>query len=1089
MRSANGWKNRNQNDETPQAKSNHGGQRGSKEFLMKQYPKNRAVSTNSAPQRSPKSTPDYVAIAGPWAAIGYTCIPASSSGKKPGVKGFKPYCGNGRRPPSSDELAAWSAVGRGQRNGLLLLASAEPGSGMPDLVAADCDDPAQRPPVEAVLGQTPLVVTTGRLGGGFHLVYRVRTGTTVRARNLRKSHGRAIDIKAGRGYVVAPGSVHETGRVYQVEGDIAITRKLIGSLPEVGPEDIDRIPLAPGWTPPPTPNGGGSSGARKRRSSGPVQHADPVSSIVPAPGPHSGMSIEQVVQSAGPGEHRMGCPHHDSDSGTCFVLHVEADGGTWGYCHGEGTTYVYQPSGEQMVSSTLGFDSLGGVPASGGPKEVTLDARHLTKDGHLRLRPGQREPRWSEGKTVLAIEAGKSRGKSYLAAAIAREALHRGERVVAAGPTRSLVRVLSSRFGLPCYLDLQGKIEGSAALCTPSMHRSPTWGQDGFPYGRPVEDGADLLILDEVEQQIRSLAGDHLSDFDARRGWRSLVAHVRAARRVILLDADLGPLTRMLLSLAGKLTECTWVIGPGDPERQWVRHPRRSHMLTDMRKAWRRGDRLALPCQSCTEAHALERLLYQWADERVMPPGKKPKIACVTLKTLGDYDLTKIDQWTAGLDAFIYSPVIGTGVSIDHRWFDVAYLFLAPRVGCALDALQQVWRVRNLISNAVHFWGRAGWPPGKNRTEPDQVLNRWIRREDESYRKLGVSRGIPDDMVAHDSAGRPVWNHDAMVYARAMAAVAAWEAKRGAGWCADALEAILRNRGEQVAVIGQDEAKDDEEKAVLAERQDARDQAEADDRAELLAAGDIPIEEARKRRDPRTRAEVLAIKKAYVRDFYFGEDDTTNLTDDILVWDDDGRGRAKARRVAHVQAMLGGHQNKVEALDRRELDEGISAPRLRHRTLEAGAIRAVLRKAGVCHHFSINPSPSPKKSWHAVADLAEMARWAEPLRAALGLLGLTVRKDVLGNPVQFLSNVLRRIGVQLECRRVRREGKVVREYCIDLESIERAREMSATYLERVLVGRAGLAEEEFEILRLAEHITPAQERELTKLAEVVLNAA
>jgi hypothetical protein len=86
----------------------------------------------------------------------------------------------------------------------------------PRLVVVDCDDDAALAAAEARYGYSPLLVSTPR-GSGGHLYYHAPPSQVqVRSRNLRRSHGLAIDVKAGPGAVViVPPSVRpSTGRPY-----------------------------------------------------------------------------------------------------------------------------------------------------------------------------------------------------------------------------------------------------------------------------------------------------------------------------------------------------------------------------------------------------------------------------------------------------------------------------------------------------------------------------------------------------------------------------------------------------------------------------------------------------------------------------------------------------------------------------------------------------------------------------------------------------------------------------------------------------------------------------------------------------------
>jgi hypothetical protein len=97
----------------------------------------------------------------------------------------------------------------------------------PRLVIPDCDDAAALAAVEREQGSTPLVVRTPR-GTGWHPYYRAPDGP-VGQRNLRRSRGLAIDIKAGPGAVViVPPSIRpSTGRCYVfARGDWSLLSRL-----------------------------------------------------------------------------------------------------------------------------------------------------------------------------------------------------------------------------------------------------------------------------------------------------------------------------------------------------------------------------------------------------------------------------------------------------------------------------------------------------------------------------------------------------------------------------------------------------------------------------------------------------------------------------------------------------------------------------------------------------------------------------------------------------------------------------------------------------------------------------------------------
>jgi len=94
----------------------------------------------------------------------------------------------------------------------------------------DGDDAAALEWMAAHLPPTPWRVRTRH---GEHWYYRAPAGS-VGNRNLHKSHGLAIDVRAAGGQVVAPGSVHRTGHEYTVIG-AAWTAESAAALPVYDP--------------------------------------------------------------------------------------------------------------------------------------------------------------------------------------------------------------------------------------------------------------------------------------------------------------------------------------------------------------------------------------------------------------------------------------------------------------------------------------------------------------------------------------------------------------------------------------------------------------------------------------------------------------------------------------------------------------------------------------------------------------------------------------------------------------------------------------------------------------------------------------
>lgn len=135
---------------------------------------------------------------------GFCVIPAEYRGKKPRLRSWKEYQ---KRRPSWEETFPWFDIG--EPLNVAILTGAVSG-----LVVVDADNTASVEWVLANLVSTPLSVKTAK---GRHFYYR-HPGEHVS--NRAKLHG-GVDLRGDGGYVIGPLSLHATGIVYEIEGDLA----------------------------------------------------------------------------------------------------------------------------------------------------------------------------------------------------------------------------------------------------------------------------------------------------------------------------------------------------------------------------------------------------------------------------------------------------------------------------------------------------------------------------------------------------------------------------------------------------------------------------------------------------------------------------------------------------------------------------------------------------------------------------------------------------------------------------------------------------------------------------------------------------
>ena len=174
--------------------------------------------SEDAPYIEPGPAGRFLAIAEPWIRAGANVLPAEPGAKSPAVAGW------GARPSTSTgaHLTRDWGIGEGAlhcagaprmsldhvrmlgaqfraHNALVFPATV----GREGCTVIDVDDIALLPQVLEACGPTEYRTISGRAGGGVHLWYAgvSRSGNGV-------AHG--VDVKSSGGYVIAPGSIHET---------------------------------------------------------------------------------------------------------------------------------------------------------------------------------------------------------------------------------------------------------------------------------------------------------------------------------------------------------------------------------------------------------------------------------------------------------------------------------------------------------------------------------------------------------------------------------------------------------------------------------------------------------------------------------------------------------------------------------------------------------------------------------------------------------------------------------------------------------------------------------------------------------------
>lgn len=972
------------------------------------------------------------------------------------------------------EICKWAST----HSSACWLLDAMAGSPVGDLDVIDVDDLSDLQWALATFGTTPLTVSTGRVGGGVHLYYR---RDPSRARDEYGSMAGLVDPNSGRktkvdlrtwhGYAIAPGSLHKSGRVYQlfwngvaVPGQVAgLTLDQWRSVPVLNRDVLDPCRTTPEgapWQDPvgffaPTvsmPTGRVSHARSTKKNKMPKQAADSSTAMIPGGG-----TVAAHAATLADGWHSILCPHR-------------AGGGVHANSKDPELTQLLVQDHTAISVSCIACNSLyvyaqGRVPKKTPKNPVSIgmhridlsdpkNSRYLTASGHLDpaeiLDIHPETIRAAKGLPTICLQVGRGRGKTTaIAAAVRRFRSTRPQaRVVAVAPIRSLVTALSESFGLPHY-DLQptGPIHGSVAICTPSLYRIDLYGDQsgvqewtGVEAVRPV----DFLILEEIEQQLFVLLGSHLDDYQATRTWRALIELVATSKYLILLDADAGPLTLELLEAAGRpMAGVTWYHGLAEKTWSMARYEDPAHFHLDLDAAYQdaktAGKGISVFCASVAEAQALA-VRYPGPGTVLLTGGVDASV--------GDFNLARPQDWAGTTTTLlIYTPVLGTGVSIDTPdHFQSIWAYGHDSTGLTADAvLQAISRVRHPKDRMVRAYFRAGAKPEPWQYDADKVLERWRKASYQAEKMAGVDsdRRLPEWLVFDPGTRTRVVDASARSYSRMMAAVYAERVIAGAGWTGDALSARVRAAGGQVVAVAPTITQKPDLAAIRKEVRASKEVAKQH-QIERIETAPVLAEEKLKElrlRGPRNRTESLTLAKSKIEAFYGRSDAET------IEFDDGGRGRGHVRAWCHVAARIegGARAEAVEEHDRREARRGVSAPRRRNYSLRARCQARLLKELGLNGIFSASPTTPIIEIDPTIARHVAYLATTDAGRLVCQFIGVRVRSDVLLNPMQLVGSILGTVGVSMRAKKI----NGARSYYVDMADVAELRDYGAAYWTRL----------------------------------------
>ena len=328
---------------------------------------------------------------------------------------------------------------------------------------------------------------------------------------------------------------------------------------------------------------------------------------------------------------------------------------------------------------------------------------------------------------ITFVKSPKGSGKtSYLAESLGKvlftfgentlEAIEKGDDPVSPSPVytktrallighrQALIRDLSNRLGLNCYLD-----DPSSKSDTKS--RKARYGVCLDSLWRVREEAYDILIIDEVEQVLSHFLSDTLGE-DRYKVFEYFKSLVRSTPRVVVLDADLGwnSFTTLTQIKKSKTKISSKQIGEENiniyinewigPQRTLNVYSSQHQLIGNLIAAAYDGKRVFVTSNSKEKIKQIRKALDEKA---VASRVDSLRIFQITSENSREKEtqefINNIKSRILQYDVVLSSPSLGTGVDITFNGaeskIDIVYGFFENQINSHMEIDQQLARVRH----------------------------------------------------------------------------------------------------------------------------------------------------------------------------------------------------------------------------------------------------------------------------------------------------------------------------------------------------------------------------------------------------------
>jgi hypothetical protein len=684
------------------------------------------------------------------------------------------------------------------------------------------------------------------------------------------------------------------------------------------------------------------------------------------------------------------CPFHSDDSPSAFTLrseqgvpaiHCKACRKTWFL---EGTKppptynfYEFDDIVERTARSLAATNAklkAAGKPAS-NKSAVIISERFLPE---LDLQEG-----------ITLVKSPKGTGKTTALKELVKKAKQNGLSVLLLGHRQTLLRELSLKLGLKCYLDHPAKVvtpDGKLRGNKPPDHFACS--VDSLLTKLRSTRHYDLVIIDESEQVFSHITARTIRD--AQAVMTILHHYVTNAPSIYLFDADLNRVTMhfVIPSRGGNPKQPVRMILNKyvSDNRVCELFAKPTALVADMVQNARSGKRLFVACNSKSRAQVFAKMLRKDVgdDLKVLLITAEDKISDEVQDFLTDVP-TKILQY----DVVVASPAIGTGIDITFpdgaAEIDVVYGFFISGINSHYDVDQQIGRVRNPKQVKV-------WISGKRNhfvTDLEAVKLDIVQTGDFHQAITGFKDTLPVVNMAH-----PLLTLQATAYCAQRASQNALK------------DLFIRHKERNGWKIVSINAESKEAKVINEKMKVLKGEIAEETRKGILAAGNITEEQWKEYFDRRAegkaigQAALFEMLKFELANFY-----NQDVTDDLIRLD--GAGKYRECVIMFGKTHLGVPSYVSTLVDKWSMGTFFLGERLGEVPLRC--LEGAILSAGLLGDAELDPNKIVTK-----ADLDRFLAFCDERRVTIERdLGITLRKDRARDPVKTLNLFLELIGLEM----------------------------------------------------------------------------